>query len=459
MLSDDKTAALESFLGNLPKAAALRLARTVEIDALNDGSLPHDAILSLLRPSLRVGSSAPRTMSPLRAFCRPFEDLLSSGLRKDKCKGCLSRSTILPVWNWLKRDLIPEAVADYVGDYKSFMLADEPDSAEQCIRGFWQLAGEAITDAVAADPDLVGERLGGESFVLDAEEMGLLLTAGPLMTELQTLLPKPTRSLSDTQVDAFRQLYDRVAAEAPDAAPFLPVAAMGRLEKSWQALRLAQAVSRRHGVQRSVADLGLVGEILFCRMENAREDIHAFRPGDFDAEALLDRLTDFALLSSAVGAEIDVLRSGRWGKRLVADRAAVAGIMRSYLAHALGEIAAALPLKRCAGGKRSLVPDFTVAIDEAKTVRALANARLICGCRYLAAAASFADAYAEARDAAVDLIRFYDSALAEELADASPDTRAVIEGRFAIAVALSQIVIGQRETDLLLGGRALSRAA
>ncbi len=86
MLSPDKINLLQAFLGGLPPHLANRLAKAVEIDRLAEGkSLPHDLILAGLRPVLRE-SSGERTLTPLRLFCLPFEDLLSSELRKKNRK-------------------------------------------------------------------------------------------------------------------------------------------------------------------------------------------------------------------------------------------------------------------------------------------------------------------------------------------------------------------------------------
>ena len=77
MLSDDKTGLLKAFLGSLPGQAAARLAMAVEVDRLMDGHvLPHDDILEGLRPVLRRDHYE-RTPTPLRLFCRPFQDLLT----------------------------------------------------------------------------------------------------------------------------------------------------------------------------------------------------------------------------------------------------------------------------------------------------------------------------------------------------------------------------------------------
>ena len=77
MIAPDKVELLQRFLASLPESAAVRLAKAVEVDRLNDGkALPHELILEALRPALRHTRQTSRTLTPLRLFCRPFEDLL-----------------------------------------------------------------------------------------------------------------------------------------------------------------------------------------------------------------------------------------------------------------------------------------------------------------------------------------------------------------------------------------------
>ena len=88
MLSPDKTGLLKAFLGGLPGHVAARLAMAVEVDRLMDGrALPHATILEGLRPVLRRDAHE-RTLTPLRLFCRPFQDFLTCAPRKAKQKGC-----------------------------------------------------------------------------------------------------------------------------------------------------------------------------------------------------------------------------------------------------------------------------------------------------------------------------------------------------------------------------------
>ena len=107
MPATDKTGLLKTFLGSLPGHVAARLALAVEVDRLLEGrGLPHDDILSGLRPVLRRDHPE-RTLTPLRLFCHPFQDLLSCAPRRAKQKGCIARGSLVPVWNWVSQTLIP----------------------------------------------------------------------------------------------------------------------------------------------------------------------------------------------------------------------------------------------------------------------------------------------------------------------------------------------------------------
>src|ERR1700761_2342701 len=103
MSFDDKTGLLKSFLGSLTGDMAARLASAIEADRLMNGALPHDAILEGLRPVLR-DANATRTPTPLRLFCRPFEDLLTSKPRKAKLKASIARTSVMPIWLWLGQE-------------------------------------------------------------------------------------------------------------------------------------------------------------------------------------------------------------------------------------------------------------------------------------------------------------------------------------------------------------------
>src|SRR5689334_7892833 len=137
MLPNDKSGLLKAFLGSLPGSAAARLAMAVEVDRLMDGrALPHEQILEGLRPVLRR-DHYDRTLTPLRLFCRPFQDLLTCCPRRTKQKGTIARGTLVPAWNWISRTLLPAEAEAYCVETKALVLAHKGDEAIARAGQFW----------------------------------------------------------------------------------------------------------------------------------------------------------------------------------------------------------------------------------------------------------------------------------------------------------------------------------
>src|ERR1700743_2602106 len=114
-----KAKQLSALLGTLPVPVAARLAKAIEVDRLSGGTaLPHELILDAVRPSLRRTQPNDRTPTPLRLFCRPFEDLLTLQPRTEKTKGRIARSSIAPVWNWVSQTLVPDAASAFAIGWK-----------------------------------------------------------------------------------------------------------------------------------------------------------------------------------------------------------------------------------------------------------------------------------------------------------------------------------------------------
>ena len=265
-----KVQQLTAFLGVLPAPMAARLAKAVEIDRLTDGkNLPHELILEGLRPVLR-SQTVERAQTPLRLFCRPFEDLLTVQPRTQKQKGRIARASILPVWNWVSQTLVPEPASAFSIGVKTAIMNGRSDEALKHAETFWAVAAQAILSALDSDRGRKAARsvLENDIVVADAREMALLMSVGSAIVELQTRMPRPLPSLTDDYIWALREIYDRLAVSAPEAAPYVAVVAMQRLERPWEALKLPQNITRQsQDTLISNTDMGLVGEILFRDIE------------------------------------------------------------------------------------------------------------------------------------------------------------------------------------------------
>ncbi len=459
MIAPDKVELLQRFLASLPETAATRLAKAVEVDRLSGGTvLPHDLILDALRPTLRQVRPAARTLTPLRLFCRPFEDLLISD-RSEKQKGRIHRNSVKPVWRWLSKTQIPEATAAYEACARSAVLGFHLDDALACVGEFWQTASSAILAALASETGVKAARkeLGSDTVVADAREMAHVLAIGPEVVEVQTVLPKPSVALDEETLWSLRAIYDRIVEKVPDAAPYVAVIVMRRLEQPWQALKLPLFVSRTtQDTLISSTDMGLVGEAIFCEMEAHLAAIRTTRQPDFDAEMLCRHVASFAEYSKGMVKEVEMRRDGRWGQRLLKARSAVAEAMSGFMERAPREILAALPIQRAtySGGPRA--PELSRSPDPDKLKRAISYARLIVGTKPYAAAASFGAALKDTCDELVGALGPYNDELVRELRAAEGERHEHALAYFDLAAELTTLLLSPEEGELL---RRRGRAA
>ena len=464
MLTPEKSALLRSLLGAVPPQAASLLARAVEIDRLAGGrTLPHDLILGALRAALR-GSAAPgRTPTPLRLFYRPFEDLLVDDSPKEKQKGRIARANVATLWAWLGQSLLVSEVARYASDIKTLLLGQQFDQSAARAAEFWSVAADAIRRAVESDRKKARAALQNEAAVADAEEMALLLSVGGEVGEIQRLLVKPTPLLGDELLWALREIHDRVTARVPDAAPYVAVVAMNRLAHPWEALKLPQMITRQsHDTLISSTDMGLVGDVLFANIELHGNAVRSARHPLFDAGLLIDHLARFTELSSSIVKEIEMRRDGKWGQRLLKDRAAVAETMEGFMERAPKEIQAMLPLQRSglfAGGPKSA--DFSRPVDDERAERGMRYARLLAGCARYAALGSFGTAQKDAMEEVQQHLRGYNEDVIKEMRNAAGERRGVVERQFELAAELTVLVFSAEEAEFLRrrGRAALANAA
>src|SRR6202012_6232211 len=123
---------------------------------------------------------------------------------------------------------------------------------------------------------------------------------------VQEVLPLRTPSLTEDLIWNLREIYDRVVLAVPDAASYIAVVAMNRLERPWEALKLPLHVSRQtQDTMISNTDMGMVGEILFADIEMHMTYIRSAQPKLFDADALIGNVADFTALSSGIVKGID----------------------------------------------------------------------------------------------------------------------------------------------------------
>jgi hypothetical protein len=229
---------------------------------------------------------------------------------------------------------------------------------------------------------------------------------------------------------------------------------MNRLAKPWEALRLPMMISRKHDETLiSKTDMGLVGEILFDRMDTLKTSIQATRHPLFDAEVLLEEVGSFADLSSHIVKEIELKREGEWGKRLLAERVGIGKVMEGFMERAPKEFHAALPMSKGRGA------DFSRHPGAEKHEMAKRYARLVAGSRNFAAAASFAAKQKAVYDDLCATLKRYNEDAVKALKPGTAPAD-VINAQFELCVELTAILFSDEEAAMLRRrGKAAQAAA
>jgi hypothetical protein len=455
---------LRTFLSRLPANVAQQLAHAVEADKLYDGKgLPHDVILDSLRPTLRHTPGEERILTPLRLFCQPFEDLLIDAGGKAKLKGRIARESILPVWAWIGNALLCEETQTYSNEVRQAIEHNEISSAYALAARFWAIAACAMRNTLADETSRANARtVLGDLALADAGEMALLLGIGNQVLEIQKKLPRGTAALTDALIWSLRETYDALLQTGADVAPYITVIAMNRLARPWEALRLPLMIARKtQDTLISSTDMGLAGELLFHDLEDYAFQIRAVRQPNFDVDVLLRNLMRFTELSSAVVKEIEIRRDGRWGQNLLKDRSLVGTSMDAMMQKAPKEVLGALPMHRSGsygGGPR--VPNIDHMPDQPEKIeRAIRYARLVAGCRHIAARAAFGASHKDAADEIEKELRVYNEDIVKLIRDPDAARRADAEPFLNTAVELTAILFSEEEADFLRRRARASLAA
>jgi hypothetical protein len=450
---------LDGFLGGVTPSIALRLAKAIEIDRLRGGALPHDEILSALRGKLREAQNRlSRVASPRRLVCAAFEDLLIDD-RLRKQRGRIVRTSIAPVWRWLTETLLPPETLELLDKIRDRLLNASAEFADAEVAAFQKAAAAALLAQIpSSEPGdarnaAAAKALGGADIAGDAYDMARMMEIGPEVLRLQREFPKPMHTLSENDICIVRAVWERVADTHPDCAAYVVFLMLGRLEKSWEIMRLAGALSRKtNDVVVSRTDAGFVGDLLLSDLEECIEVLRAMRAEALDPGVVLAQVETFAHLSTGIVREIGIKRDGIWGKRLMAARGGMSAEVERLLGRARKDIIATLPMARKGGfGLRATgrAPDFARTFDAAKAKRAIALATVLAGAKPHAMAGAFAGLLAEIEEPVSEHLRHYTTEMLDELHGIAAAQRPQAEVYVAHAIALTALLMGTAEGDLM----------
>lgn len=407
-------------------------------------------------PAATGADDGERQLTALRLFTQPFEDFLFDGVREKKDPGRIPRSSVEPVWDWLLEDLLPDTLPDMITRIDGHIASGNQDALEAAVSVMHEAIASALLGALGkseTDPELFDmfvDRLGGYDVVADAREISDVLQIAEYMSRMQKVLPRHIEAFHPHHVADVRDLYNEAFELEPDNAIYIALAVMGRLKEPWQILRLARKVAQRNDdTMISRTDFAVLGERLIGRLDEIANHFSRLRPGLNDLDMLLADIREFSELSKGITKEIELLRIGDWGQRLLKARNKISTAISDEFARYPKDLAAALPLQRIGGFGRSgpRRAEFTHSPNADKAARILSEVRFFADAERFAQAIGAQGAFDKTRPELETYMLTYEDAIIEGLRYCEGDE--VQHGKDLLELAV-------KLTDLLSGSDAAS---
>ena len=304
-----------------------------------------------LRAELRPDGAADNTPTPSRVFFAPLEPLLVDGAPEHANPGRMARSSLVPIWEWICRDLLQVMARDYNDQMKVLIAANKPKDVQQSAAIFQVKVAKSLEGnlASAAGADRARARLAAytasPSAYGDLVKMMGALRARDALAKFGAALPEKIAKFDDAQVGKITALLDAFRKKDPGAVPFALALVAGRLKTPRELFRLATKAARG----RSAADVAATPYAIAVSMVLDQIDdkrvalLIALRKNRIIVAR--DILAEIDSTESALLAGIRELDASEWGTRLRDIRAAIVELVEAEVSRFPDEIGHVLKLR------------------------------------------------------------------------------------------------------------------
>jgi hypothetical protein len=309
-------------------------------------------VLEELRSTIRAAAqTAPRLGDAARLFFAPFEPFLIEAKADHKRAGRLARSSLVSIWEWLGRDLMPAEIRALSDDINRALLANERVKVEQLIRALHDRAIQRIRDALGAvGTDERAQRrfavqVGTPRALDDVAAVIRILDVRDALADLARRLPGNIRAFEREHIDGAKAMFDsEAAAWTLDGNPtrksefFLCglVILMGRLAAPWQLTRIAvRAAGSDEAARIAETPYAAAVTIVLSEIENMVGELRAELKAGRPVTAMLRGIHDAA---RSLRNEMDLPPDSAWGRQLAALRSEVSNLLRAEIESAPGRV-------------------------------------------------------------------------------------------------------------------------
>jgi hypothetical protein len=374
---------------SLSSSEIVRFTRAIESDRADPKlPLPHETILQILRP--RLASLKPeRYPTPMRQFCDPFEDLLTSAEPSDKSIR-ISRMSLMPIWQ-VVTDVHDPPFTEAMQEIETAAALRDGDKLSAAENKLWKAGARIIEDQIARSQDGVKQeralatRLGSRVHLKAFAEIGRILNVGEEIRDVRTRFPSaPIRGLDGNDVSWLRDRFLSISESKPGFEPIYLLAVLARLLRPSELFKLIRMLSNKAD-DRTIEKTNLAGTgdlIIDLLAETVTEIEQGVGTGK-DEVHILSLARWYASEFTRITREFKIRKDGRWGERLLETRRRVSRALANTMFGATPErVIEALPKLETrqgpgSGGKGLGRPLFAQEFDDEKVLAAEKSAEAI----------------------------------------------------------------------------------
>lgn len=375
---------LQVFLRDLSAEVRGLLVAELERSVLRGEESPaYDLVLEQLRAVLRASDKPGARLShATRLFYKPLEPFLVDDVAEHQHPGRISRATLEPMWNWIRRDLLPDETDKFTEAVKQALAATDSAKAEALTRAFQDRFTAKAVDAfnLAQRDDRMRRRLfaqiGTPRATDDASGLMRVLQARDTFAMMGAKLPGFIGNLTGAKLDEAKALVDQVNGIDRKLFMYALLFVMSRLAAPWQLIRLAtKAAGSDKAARVAETPYEVAVAIVLAEVERMIGELRA----DLKAKKLVAVITLLKFVHDAargLRTELDLSVDSAWGRELAALRTQISDVLKAEIEVAPGRVRKLLR-QRTANDIR---PDSELDADEVAETEALIE--FVVACRH-----------------------------------------------------------------------------
>lgn len=347
---------------------------------------------------LDSGAAQDDTLARSRFF-EPLKNLVGDPELAPPSRAYFTPQFIQSLWGWLDEEsegqLICEAIADENLSWKDSWNARR------------QKAGTTLRDFVdRAETDRKAEgrivAMWGASGLDSARDASTLLLHGGAIQAVLANFPDRISDLDTGLCKRLRDAYDALAEETPEAALWLLLQVLARLEKPAQIFRAIEKIGKRgDDLLVSKTDLATVGDAVFKDAEHFAARLKHPPQSLEDAEAGVEGLAHYTSITVGMTREFGIRKDGRWGKQLFGLRSQVSTDLEKIFAAVPKILDRALPEPRKGKGGVMIPTDIAA---EAVLQTAAAHLHFVAGAQEWATQAAVGSIHKKTEELATNAL-------------------------------------------------------